>query len=902
MAFLNEETRQAMVQALEQMAASHPPTPRILTISAGRAQAARGDVTACLNAFPDEAQFIVPHFGNAALMEYLSNVPNGISGCLIPVRFRQLAYRPSAYFPSAACRQLLLKTVSERCSDLPVVSSWRTGILFDTRHYLLSGNYASLLSVRDFQPVWHSFQHELVYLFMSLEPLDAQDLEHMQDLMFFLHENGLQSQLDVQVERALELFFGDASSIDASLLRGPHEYQDVATWAVLFQEWISHYTAGWPNRQLYAALGAFMLYSKIKSQNALPLKGMAACKPSPSLERALRHAHLDAMAFFVKSDQCQFRPSTVCWLDLKDRDQALPSIIFALGQFDATAYRSPNTLGRVANYVARNAKSYHREVRDFEQAEAHFFLRLAEAESAYQMDRFADSLTLLLELLANMCFYSSPRPRFPLHPSKVMPELYLLLAKTLAQLYSSDQTILDCFQQARNLLDQERPLDVNSGLSFRLDDQFALSILVVLNLRGLLQHAMTFFHHVMEENSPSLILQSFTSHAFCVEFIQNTAFAWLENQLAWLVGHNQFHKNCGHTYQELLGEEKSSTKDLLDRMLKVVSEIKNLIAFNLRSVQSAHLSKPAGTSSWGLTGQKGQETTLECLTLKAKFYEWMVNFIGMKNCFTQRNHGYHYELTSLLDQYDAWMHIASPLHPQYLETCQLKSTIECIWDACSDQTLLNSNRGHHPTNRLAKFEYLLDVVAARSGSRFSNNLGNASFQLYVWLSVGCAFSGNGRCDDYTQQLLKKAGLSLLKASRGLHYRLPLASLLLNHLGWCHKLGGVPSTYFPSTDSDSNCQCKSAKPVDVFQSHEENQSPQCRQTIGQGFNSLHNFPLAQVLATRKAGPERQPADAHNVFLLNRLLRGPDGPLLATAIHFSTCGSLKAWKGHTGCTKN
>jgi hypothetical protein len=892
-----------MAQALNQMAVAHPPTPRLLTLAAGRALAAEGDVTTCLNTFPDVAQFVVPHFDNAALAEYLSRVPNGLSGCLIPARFRQEAASCSPFFPSAACRQLLLKTVSERCSSLPIVPDWRADLLFPDRHHLLSGHYASQFAVRDFQTHWQSFQRELRHLFLSLEPLDAQDLEHMQDLLWFLHENGLQSQTSVQLELALEYFYGDANFIDSSLLRGPHEYGDVARWAVLFQEWITFYTAGWPNRQLYTALAAFMLYSNIKSQNALPLKGMATRKLSASLERALKHAKLNSMALFADSEQSQFRPSTVCWLDLADRNKALPSVIFALGQYDATAYRSPNSLGKVANYVTAHAESYQRDVKDFDQAEALFFLRLAEAESAYQMDRFADTLTLLLELLSNMCLYSSPRPRFPLHPRRVMPELYLLLAKTLAQLHASDQTILVCFQQARRLVDRERPGDENSGLSFKLDDQFALAILVVLNSKGLLQHAMTFFQHVMEENGPMLIKQSSTLHAFCVEYLQNTVFAWLENQLAWLVGHNQFHKNCSHTYQELLGEKKSNTEDLICRMLSVVAEVKHLIAFNQRFVRSGHVSQKAGSSPWGITGQAGQETTLECLTYKVKFYEWMARFIGMRNNCMQ-NYSYHYELTSLMDQYDSWVKIVSPQHPHYLETCQLKSTLECVWDACTDPAMHHSNRAHHPTNRLAKFEYLLDVVAARSGSRFSSSLGNASFKLYVWLSVGCAFSGNGRCDDYTKQLLKKSGLSLLKASRGSAYRLPLISLLLNHLGWCHRLVVPPSTVFPTSDPDLNCQCKTEAAEKLLQSHEENHSPQCRRVIEQGFKSLDAFPLDHLLATRKTGPtggRQQPADAHNVFLLNRLFKGPDGPLLVKAIHFSTWGSLKAWKGHTGCTK-
>lgn len=243
--------------------------------------------------------------------------------------------------------------------------------------------------------------------------------------------------------------------------------------------------------------------------------------------------------------------------------------------------------------------------------------------------------------------------------------------------------------------------------------------------------------------------------------------------------------------------------------------------------------------------------------------------------------------------------MVSPNHPLRLETCQMKATLDCIWEACSDPS---PNRHRHSNNRHEQFQYMLNVVEARSGTIFSQSLGNANFKLYVWLSVGCAFSGNGRGDTYNVEMLKKSGLSLLRASRGFSYRLPLISLLDNHLGWCHKLQSN-NTVFPTSDPDLNCQCKMEKVKDPIQSHEENHSPGCRKVIEQGFNSLDNFPLSALLATRRTGGPRPPfVDAHNVFLLNRLLKGEDGPLIARAVHYSTCGSLRAWKlGHPGCTK-
>ena len=898
MSFLNGNTRQALIQALEQIAATHPPAPRLLTLIAGRAQAALGDVASCLNTFPDVAQFVVPHFNNEHLLEYLTRVPRGLPGCLIPNRFRNMD-QPTNYFPSAACRQLLLKSISERCCSLPPMSYYGNG------YNQLAANYANTFFLRYFETELQSFQQELQCLFLSLEALDAQDVEHLQEIVYFLHENGLQTQVDMPIERAMDEFFKSSVLVHFHLVRGPHSFEDCVYWYPLFMDWIFIYSAGWPNRQLFTALIAFMLYTYIKSQVALPLKGMAARKMSPSLDRAFRLAKLDSMALYANSEQSQFRAPTVCWLDLKNRNITMPVLVRELCHFDVTAYPQKFLFGRVAKYVARNAKSSHQLVQNFEQSEAYFFTQMAEAESSYQRDRFSDTLTVLLELLANMCTISPPHPRFFLHPKLVMPELYLLLAKTLAYIYASDLTILACFQQARQLLDRERPQDENSGLAYKMDDQFAVAILVVLNQKGLLQQEMAFFQHVMQENGPMLLKQSSTMQAFCVEYIQNTAFAWLENQLAWLVGFNQFHKKCSHSYQELLGEQGSNTKALLRRMICVIVEIKNLIAFSQQFVRSGRLSRTIAYPVWGTTGLPGQEVTLECLNKKARFYEWMVNYIGMKNHSVPYNNYYHHELTSLLEEYDSWVRIVPAQHALRLETCQIKTALECIWDACTDPCMDPANRQRHSTNKIEQINYLLDIVEARSGTRFSLSLGNANFKLYVWLSVGCAYSGNGRCDAYSLDLLKKSGLSLLKCSRGFAYRLPLISLLVNHLGWCHKLqGGSPdNTVFPTSNPDLNCQCLLEKMKAPLQSHQENHSPQSRTVIEQGFNSLNNFPLAALLATRRTGTPPLPfTDAHNVFLLNRLLRGEDGPLIAKAVHYSTRGSLRAWKtGHLGCTK-
>ena len=488
-----------------------------------------------------------------------------------------------------------------------------------------------------------------------------------------------------------------------------------------------------------------------------------------------------------------------------------------------------------------------------------------------------------------------------------MPEAYLLLAKTLAQLHASDWSLLACFQQARSLLDGQGAGGETDTLSYLLEDQFSLAILVTLNQGGFLEQSVAFFQHVMEENSVGTLKQSQALHELCVEYTQNTALAWLENKLAWLVGCSQFHKDCDHTPVQLQRQDLYRTDGLLQRMANVVTEVKDLLAQNRRHLLSGRTAGRTGESEWGADGLAGQLTTLECLQHKADFYGWMVRFVGQSRHLAAGNDTFREELTLLMELYQSWEQIVHWSHPFYQETCAISTALLCIWESCLDPEQSPQHRLHHSGKRSMEIKHQLSVVEAASGLRFSQVAGNSCFKLYVWLSVGCAFSGNGRCEDYNSSLLREAGLSLLKSSRGHSYRVPLISLLLNHLGWCSGNSGAehgsgPS--FPADDASRPCTCTRERVQDPLQTHQQNHGSEARTLVDHGFRALGNFPLGPLVATRKTQRGKrsnsgQPM-SHDLFLSRQLLGGPDGPLVARALQYSTRGSLRAWGGgHADC---
>ena len=108
-------------------------------------------------------------------MQYLTEVEGGLPGCLVPRRQRVAGER-DPYFPSEACRQLLLKSVSERCCTLPVICGWRTDLVLENRvrNHHLAANYTNLLAAKDYQKEFHSFQQELQQVQNNVSKLEGQ--------------------------------------------------------------------------------------------------------------------------------------------------------------------------------------------------------------------------------------------------------------------------------------------------------------------------------------------------------------------------------------------------------------------------------------------------------------------------------------------------------------------------------------------------------------------------------------------------------------------------------------------------------------------------------------------------------------------------------------------------------
>jgi hypothetical protein len=922
MNFLDAPTRDAMNQNLALLAQVYPPfQSQPLTTMAGRAEASLGDFKTCLASSPEVAQYVVPHFNNRALTAYLTEVPRGLPGCLIPKRQRQLGQLPGHFYPSGACRQLLLKTVSERCCALQVVYNWQAALgVGPQNHQTMS--YANVLAVKQFQSHWNDFQQEVHYHLMSLNVLDADDLVHLHSLVRFLHENGLIAQIDMSLEQIFQLFFCDAASVVPSLSLGPKTCREVCEWANLFFLWITVESGPWPHRQLYTNAMAYLQYAYVRGRCQPPLKGMASQKISPALWRSMRYSRLESMTLLANLEQSQFRAPIHCWLDLRRLHLGLEEVIKDLSTFDAMAYPPPMAITKMA--ILLHQQEAVLPLLQQHQPEAAFFLKMAEAESASQRSRHFDVLHILAELLANYHYPPNVADPLALHPRQLLPDLYLLLGKTFAAVHASDDTVVACFQQARALIDQDKPF-ATGEIDTRRTDQLSLAILSVLNTQGLLQQAGLFFQHVMEENGLTLLKQSTAMHELCCEYIQNTVFAWLENGMAYLLGFQQYHQKCLHTEVQLRRSREGNTDGLLHKMCAAVSEVKDLIALNQRFIRSGNLALSVNASPWGAYGTAGQETTLECLSLKAKFYEWLIRFISTRTLGSAHNPSHTDQLTLLVDQYQSWARIVPTQHPLYLEVADITVALSAAWD-CVNDPVSAAGRLDHTKDKLDEFVHHLKIVEARSGTRYSLDSGNQAFKIYVWMSVSVAFSGDGKNDAYTVDMLRKANLNYLRATRGLGYRLPICSLLLDHLGACSELAvnvnrpanvqeeGTGKVFPAPATAKPNCQCGKFNPFGtrrVTQSHEENHTPASRWAIMYGFRFLGQFSLKALLSTRQQQQSQLGhcqnsaaggggADAHNAFLLNRLLRGPDGPILAKAINYSTYASVRArQEKHPNC---
>ena len=895
--------------------------------AAGRVQARQhhpDPVQQCLALPADFAQHVVPHLDAQHLLHYLTHAPRGLLYSLLSQPPHPDLKQHDGYFPNGFCRQKLLKKVADGC--------------------LKDDTCNDLLVQPDYVRHWDRLHRDMFGLLQSMQPLDGEDLRQLGHLFGLLQANGLLTSLHLTLDQVFTIFYNDVMAVRPQLLahHPPTHNAQLVKYHYYLLEWIDIKSAGWPNRRLYTTLVAFLTYAGIGSGLCQPLYGMSVCPTSFNLQRCFRYARLDAKALLSASpEQTGFQPPRLCALDLMKDSPAvdLKPAILALGLVDAMAYPPPHQQNQ--HVTKFHQQAHHVEamtkiiVSAHAQREAKFYLCLAQAESSYSQRRHYEVINTLLEVLANYDSYNVEQPHSVLHPSKYMPHLYLLLTKSLAHLHASDTTLLACFQQARQV--------TAPSTAAAADPEFALTLLTLLNCRGLLQQARVWATAVLDEqDNVWLLKQSSHLQALGVEYVQHTTFAWLNNQLGFLVGFAKFHQKCLHVFTM---DEDASVQDLLQRMNRVVGQTRGVVAKLQR-----YLPAPVYASPWGHEGTPGQQTTLRVLQLKLDFYEWLLGFVSRKffsaHPYNSGNGdggtllatAYHQDLVSLQEKCQSFVHQMPGRHPLYLEVRHLLLAMSCISEMCAMfQVVPVQRQNAYSQMDLHLVLYHLSLEENRAGTKWSKPVGNAAFQLYLWLSIGCMFNGaRMKNKAYDVCVLKHAAAHLHHASDGADYRLPLLARLLYHVGYCsYTHARVPAmldsfaaaaatadtTIFPVAKADQDCQCKIAVgraqpswlPLTLMTLHEENHRAVHVQTIQQGCVSLDHcsrFPWTAFLQTASVahpyGSVSRPDTTlpapvpHNVFLLHQLLRGADGCLLAKAVAYATRHSFIATGGlHAHC---
>ena len=893
---------------------------------AGRQQAtaAAGDdvdqavalVQTCMALPVDYAQYVVPYLGPTPLLRYLTGLPRGWMLCLLSQKPHPKLLDQDHYFPDGFCRQKLLKKVADGCL--------KDNTLEDT------------MVQPDYQDQWEQLERDMNLMFLGMQPLDGQDLCHMESLFALLHANGLLTCLHLTLAKVFWIFYNDVMSVRPHLMADhpPGDQDELVKWHYYLLEWIDIKSAGWPNRRLYTTLVAFLTYAFVSSGTGKPLYGQSVCSTSFNLKRCFRYAQLDGPALLASKEQKRFQPPRFCALDLKiDTTTNLRPAILAIALIDAMAYPPPHNQNDHVTKFHKNAQ--HVEAMSkvilsrHAQREAKFFLCLAQAESSYRQHRHYDVVNTVLEVLANFESYNAPPPCSVLHPSRYMPQLYLLLVKSLAHLDASDTTLLVCFQQARHLA---------SALTGVYDMEFALTLLTLLNSRGYLQQATLWASAILDsdhDNNICLLKQSSHLQAFGVEYVQHTKFAWLDNQLAYLVGFNKFHQTCLHQF---FVDIDASVQELLQRMMKVVHQTRHLLSSMQRYLGTPDLSQALSSKPWGYQGLSGHRTTLCLLQLKTDFYEWIIRFVSRKFFGDAAPYPlYSEDLVCLVEKCGSMMNQVSGRHALYLELRHMTLAMGCMAEMCSMFHAVPIQRQDaYSKMDLNVVLHHLNLEENCAGTQWSKQVGHAAFQLYLWMSVGCMFNGpTMRNNAYDSCVLRHAAAHYHHASGGTHYRLPLMDRLLHHVGYCQhtRANGARSGMdcsnltFPVLQTDADCQCK--KPLNIaavkpswlpLMHHNDNHTPQHVHTMRQGFVSLENqtpgtttFPLTLFLkAASTANPYAAAnapchssttptaAEPHNHFLLHRLLKGQDGCLLAKAVAYATSSSLIATHGvHAHC---
>ena len=192
----------------------------------------------CLAVPVDYTQYVVPYLDSTRLLHYLIHVPQGLMYCLLSQKPHPKSLDKDCYFPDGFCRQKLLKNVADGC--------------------LKDNTLQDKMLQQDYQCHWEQLQWDMGLMFQGMQPLDGQDLRHLEHLFGLLHANGLMASLNMTLDTLFRCFYNDVMSVRPQLMADhpPQDNAELVRWHYYLLEWINIKSAGWPNRGLYTTLVA----------------------------------------------------------------------------------------------------------------------------------------------------------------------------------------------------------------------------------------------------------------------------------------------------------------------------------------------------------------------------------------------------------------------------------------------------------------------------------------------------------------------------------------------------------------------------------------------------------------------------------------------------------------------
>ena len=408
---------------------------------------------------------------------------------------------------------------------------------------------------------------------------------------------------------------------------------------------------------------------------------------------------------------------------------------------------------------------------------------------------------------------------------EMLPIMYLLLVQVLTKLYAHPRTIYLAFRQARCAADNlqcppgsstpSSPLSSSSPsyqppvfqnhfgtVPHLLDGDFAYTNLIILNSQGLLSCAANFFHMVITDNK-IFLKQSALFFRFCVEYVQNSAFPYIENLFAYMCGHQHFHSICQHPQYPVPDPQDLLTQQLL-QISQTLCEITDLCQTMQRWIKSGNANHTCTShlmwnSSWGTDLQ---QNSTDFLLFKCKVNDWMVKYASrfnqnvaaasQKQDSTQAS-AVHFvttkkpkdillsEYNTLMDNCTKMLEIMPSDHPFWPELTRLEAVLDTCWEPVHDPSE-NVKLRAQCWKAISRDKILenLKMLEAQTGTSNSVAVGDAAFQGFVYTSVFLCFSGPyGRNQMCTDEIAKLAEVNYAHATRNAHYRLPVLKFLRN---------------------------------------------------------------------------------------------------------------------------